>query len=294
MKRRSVPKGIISALGSFFFLAMVGLCVKLAVSYGGNVWWVVFIQYSTVALIALVFGLRYRFKNLKSGNYKLEILRAVVGMSSFLCFSFTLTRIPLVDASLLQNSAPLFIPLISFLWLKKTIETKIWYGVITGFIGIVFIIKPDSSVFNVPAIVGLASGLLLAIAYLVMNVLTRYDDFKTILMYYSLTAFLITLPGGIFYSSLGDIHIWMFAVGAGIAFIGYLNLQQFAYKHIEANRLSPFNYSVVIFTGFADWLVFGNSPDLMTITGIILVISGGVFTIYHHEKGKTGLRHSWH
>ena len=291
---QSTAKGVIAALISFFFLSLIGVFVKLSAHAGAKLWWIVFIQYSTAFFLAVAISAGVKFSNLRSGNYTFELLRASVGMVSFLCFAFAMTEIPLVDASLLQNTAPIFIPLIALLWLKDVIEKKIWIGVAIGFAGIILIIKPDESSFKAGDIIGLLSGVLLGFAYVAMKIITKTDSFKTILFYFSLTAFVISLPLGIIYWSNPGIYGWLFAIGSGVSFVSYLNLQQVAYKHIEPNKLSPFNYSVVVFTGLLDWWIFNHIPGVLTIIGIAIVCLGGILAIVHHEKKTDGLKHSWH
>lgn len=292
--KKSQAKGVIAALISFFFLSALGVLVKLADKQGAALWWTLFIQYATAFLLSVIISARVRFKNLKPANYKYEFIRAAVGMLSFACFAFAATEVPLVNASLLQNTAPIFIPILALLWFKDVIEKRIWIGVAIGFIGIVLILKPDSSVFNAVNFIGLASGILLAIAYIAMKVITKTDGFKTILFYYSLTAFIISAPFGIMNWSEPPLLGWVYAITSGISLVFYMNMLQYAYRHIEPNKLSPFNYSVVIFTGLLDWWIFDHVPGLLTIVGIAIVCAGGIIAIIHHEKGDKELKHSWH
>jgi len=291
---QSTAKGVMAALASFFFLSLIGVFVKLSSSHGAQLWWIVFIQYSTAFALAIAISAKEKFRNLRSQNYPFEFLRGGAGLLSFICFVYAMTEIPLVDASLLQNTAPIFIPIIALFWLKDVIEKKIWYGVAIGFVGIILIIKPDGASFKAGDLLGLVSGVLLGFAYVAMKVITKTDKFKTILFYFSLTAFVISLPLGIIYWSNPVLEGWLFAIGSGVSFVSYLNLQQVAYKHIEPNKLSPFNYSVVVFTGLLDWWIFNHVPGLLTIIGIAVVCLGGILAIVHHEKKAEGLKHSWH
>ncbi len=196
--------------------------------------------------------------------------------------------------ALLQNTAPIFIPIIGLIWLKDVVEKRIWLGILIGFIGIVLIIKPDGNVFKAGDLIGLASGILLAISYVAMRIITKSDGFKTILFYFSLSAMMLSLPLGIIYRSNPPIEGWLYSLASDFLPVAYLNMQQYSYKHSEASKLSPFNYFVVIYIGLMDWWLFGHVPDLLTIIGIIVVSAGGIIAILKHEKGKNELEHSWH
>lgn len=288
---QSLAKGIVSALTGLFFLSLVAVCVKLAGKTGAKLGWIVFMQYVAAFSLSLLLSAKDKFRNMRSDKLPLEILRGASGVISFLCFAAAMTEIPMVDASLLQNTAPLFIPIIGLVWLKDVVEKRIWLGIVIGFIGIVLIIKPDSSVFKPGDLIGLASGVLLAISYVAMRIITRSDGFKTILFYFSLTAMVLSLPLGIIYWSNPPIEGWLYSLAGGVLLVAYLNMQQYSYRHTEASKLSPFNYFVVIYVGLIDWWLFGHVPDLLTIIGIATVSIGGIIAILHHEKDKKELKH---
>ena len=294
MTDKSLAKGIISALIAFFFLSLIGVLVKLAGKEGASLGWIVFIQYTTAFIVSFIMSAANKFQNLKPANFPYELLRGTAGVASFFCFVFAMTEIPLVDASLLQNTAPIFIPIIGLIWLKERVEKKIWLGIIIGFIGIILIIKPDSSIFKAGDLIGLASGVLLALGYAAMKVITKTDSFKTILFYFSATAFVLSLPLGIIYWSNPALSGWLYASLSGILLVAYLNLLQFAYQRTEPAKLSPFNYSVVVFIGLLDWWLFGHMPDTLTVIGIVVVSAGGIITILWHEKNNAALKHGVH
>jgi drug/metabolite transporter (DMT)-like permease len=291
---QSLAKGIISALVGLFFLSLIAVCVKLAGKTGAQLGWIIFMQYTAAFTISLLLSFKDKFRNVKPANYPLEILRGSAGVISFLLFAAAMTEIPMVDASLLQNTAPIFIPIIGLIWLKDVVEKRIWIGIIIGFIGIILIIKPDGNVFKIGDLIGLASGILLAISYVAMRIITKSDGFKTILFYFSLSAMILSLPLGIIYWSNPPIEGWLYSLAGGVLLVAYLNMQKYSYKHTEASKLSPFNYFVVIYIGLMDWWLFGHIPDTLTIIGIVVVSIGGIIAILKHEEGKKALKHSWH
>ncbi|MBZ0203792.1 MAG: DMT family transporter [Ignavibacteria bacterium] len=294
MGNRSVAKGVISALTGLFFLSLIAVCVKLAGKTGAHLGWIVFMQYTAAFALALIISAKEKFRNVHSGILKMEIVRGAAGVTSFFCFAIAMAEIPMVDASLLQNTAPIFIPIIGMIWLKDAVDRRIWLGVLIGFIGIVLIIKPDGSLFKPGDLIGLASGISLALGYVAMRVITKSDGFKTIIFYFALTAFVISLPVGIIFWSNPPIEGWLYSLASGVLLVSYLFMQQYSYKHAEPAKLSPFNYFVVIFVGLLDWWLFGHVPDLLTLIGIVTVSIGGIIAIIKHEEKNKELKHGWH
>jgi drug/metabolite transporter (DMT)-like permease len=52
----------------------------------------------------------------------------------------------------------------------------------------------------------------------------------------------------------------------------------FAYKQASAERIAPFNYTVVIFSGLIGWVVWNNRPGMLALAGVLLVTAGGVLS----------------
>lgn len=294
--QNSQTKAIIAALFSFLSLALIGVSAKIAIkSASSSIIWVMFLQCATAFTVAIIMTLREGFASVKTQKLPLHFLRAMCGLFSFGAFMIAMTEIPLVDASLLQNTSPLFIPLISFFWLKTAINKPVWLGVIVGFVGIMLIIKPDTGMlFKKGDLIGLASGIILAVGYIVMKLLTKTESFTAILFYFTLITFIITAPIALMSKPYPDLHTVLLSAACGIFLVLFLFTLRYAYSLAEPVRIAPLNYSVVVFTGICDWILFGNIPDLMTIAGIVLVSAGGIAAISLHERGKEPVRHTWH
>ena len=71
-------------------------------------------------------------------------------------------KMPLMNTVLLSNSAPLFIPLIAWLWLREKISASTAISLVVGFVGVLLILKPGASLPRNPAaLLATAAGLFL-------------------------------------------------------------------------------------------------------------------------------------
>lgn len=288
-------KSIIATLLAFFLLSLDSVFVKLEEIGGATIEWIVFIQYSTCLIIITIIAAKNNFKDLKTTKAKLHLIRGVTGILAFSCYVIAVTEIPLVNATLLNNTAPIFIPIFTLIWLKTAIDEKIWWGIGVGFVGIIFILKPrEAMLLETGDIYGLAAGIFLAIAYVALKVLTKTESFVTVLFYYSVIACILSAPFAILNWSNPAPLIWIYGILTGVLFISYLYMLQYAYRFVEAVKLSPFNYSAIVFTGILDWLIFDHVPGMTAVIGIILVTTGGILAITLHEKNNKKLKHHWH
>lgn len=288
-------KAVIATLIGFMFLATVSLLVKLQVAGGASIEWIVFIQYFTCLIIITAISSKNKFRDLKTTKLKYHFIRGISGIVAFTFFVIAVSEIPLVNANLLNNTAPLFIPIITILWLKNKIDKRIWWGVFIGFVGIVFILDPtDGNFFEMGDMVGICSGITLAVAFVTLGILTKTESFVTILFYYSLIAFVLSLPFAIANWSNPALLIWIYAILTGILFISYLYLLQYAYRFVSVIKLSPLNFSVVVFAGILDWLIYDHIPGISSLLGIILVTLGGIIAITLHDKDSKSKKRHWH
>ena len=185
-EKPDIVKGSLYAVIAFFCMAVFGILTKMALQ-GGSVYWVSFIVYLTGTLSLVPFIVRKGGLNfLKSEHYYELIGRAIFGTIASFCYTISILYIPIVNGTLLFNTAPLFIPLLMTVFLKKKVEKSTWFAVLIGFVGIIIIIKPTEAIFTQTGnLVGLFSGFCLAIAYLLMKSLSGTDPNIRIIFYYS-------------------------------------------------------------------------------------------------------------
>ena len=58
-----------------------------------------------------------------------------------------------------------------------------------------------------------------------------------------------------------------------------------AYRIASPAVVSPFEYSILIWSSLSGWFFFNEIPDLKTIIGIILIVCGSVY-IFIREKAQ--------
>lgn len=125
---KGTVKAVIATITGFLFLAIVSVLVKLEQTASVTIEWIVFIQYSTCLFIITILAAKNKFKDLKTQKIKIHLIRGVTGVLAFTCAVIAMSKIPLVNAVLLNNTAPIFIPIITWLWLKNKIDKEIWWG----------------------------------------------------------------------------------------------------------------------------------------------------------------------
>jgi drug/metabolite transporter (DMT)-like permease len=216
----------------------------------------------------------------------LHIFRSIAGSVCQLLFFVSVKSIPLMDSVLLSNAAPLFIPLIIFVWLRKTVQPLVWLSLVLGLIGIALIIRPGPQMFANPAsIIALGAGFCSALALVATNRLSETEPPTRILLYNFGVSTILLVPVAVAVWRPLSTRQWLLLLGVG----GFYSLTQYliiaAYRHADATQISPFNYTVVIFSGLLGWWFFGDVPGISAIWGTLLICGGGILSIEagHHE-----------
>ncbi len=253
---------------------------------------ILFLQYAVSFVVFVPPAGRLGRVGLKTMRFPLHLLRSIAGAICQLLFFVAVGKLPLLDSVLLSNASPLFIPLVVYVWLRKTVKPLVWVSLLIGLAGIILIIKPGPQLLENPAsLIALASGLCSALALVSTNRLTETEPPVRILFYNFGISTLLLIPFAIWsWKPLnGKQAILLLGVGCFYALTQYLIIA--AYRYASATELSPFNYTVVIFSGVLGWLVFGNVPDLSAIAGTVLVSAAGILSI---ETGHIeGLGHAF-
>lgn len=274
-----LQKGSVWVLSAFFFMAVFGIFTKAAYLNDGALW-VSFLTYASGAFLMALTILYKGVSYFKTEHFSYHFGRAAFGVSASFLYTVSMYYVPIVDATLLFNTTPIFIPILAAVWLKQSINKSIWLAVLLGFIGIIIIIKPESDMWMQPGnLIGLASGFCLAVAYLLIKRLRATDSSLSIVAYFFILSTLLQAP---FLSVAGSFPIWQscfLAILGGCA----LTLAQLClvkgYEYADPSQLGVYQYTTVVFVGLFDWLYWGVVPTLWDMLGAILVVIAAMVII---------------
>lgn len=274
----TILKGSLFALTAFFLMAIFGIFTKMALEEG-SAFWVSFIAYLTGTLVIIPYFAYQGFSALKSNRYPLLIGRAVFGTIASFCYTISIHYIPLVNGTLLFNTAPIFIPLIAMFALKAKIDRSTWLAVLIGFVGIIIIIEPTEAIFTQTGnLIGILSGVCLAIAYLLMKLLTSTDPGLRIIFYYLGIGTLMQVPL-LFIDKAPTSESSLYAALGGLCLLGAQVCLIQGYRYASAPQIGIYQYTTIIFVGLLDWLLWGMVPSLSEFSGILLVALAGMIII---------------
>jgi drug/metabolite transporter (DMT)-like permease len=290
-KTKALLLGVFITVCAYFFMAVTNAAVK---GLNSRIPAIEIIFFQNFLCLVGVFFYNYYKKTIsyKTSFFSLHMVRDIVGVLSFLFLFLAIQKFSLVEATVLSYTAPFFTPFVWALWQKEKIEKDVFWSVFIGFVGVFLILKPGTAAFfNSKHLDGfffaILSGLLSAIALVALRKLNQQAEplLKT-LLYYFFVGTLVAIPWLIFVWKMPT--LWeltlLFFIGAS-SLIAQI-LLTLAYRYGTASFLSPLSYSAVIFTFFLSAIFFHKIPDWVSLTGILLIILGGVLTFIFRQKPK--------
>ncbi|MBS0625053.1 MAG: DMT family transporter [Verrucomicrobia bacterium] len=277
MKLSPLQKGVGLMVLAWIFFAIMSALAKHSHQHVPAGVALFFQNFGALCFLSLTFfrkGKRYSIPP----TWPWLVARALVGAFSFFCLFWSLGHIPLTDGAVLNNTAPLFVPLVMQIILKKRSSLRVWMSALVGFLGVLLILKPTGEIFQMAAFGALVSGIGSAFVMVIIRRISSEDPQLIILVYLtlgSLCAFFLAAP------HLTSIPLAALPtlLGIGATFGAGQFVFTRCFRYAEPPVLAPFSYTLVAISALIDWLVWNHAPNLLSALGILLVVTGGVFTI---------------
>lgn len=272
----------------FFCVAIFGALMKAGNALASSLW-IIFIAYGFAGLIQFFFNLPQGFAFLKTKKPLGHCGRVVFGAFSTLLYAYSIKHIPLLNATLLYNTAPLFVPIFAIFLLRTKVSFKIWISLFLGFIGVVMILHPDVTLIKQPGnLIGLASGIFQALTFIIVKALTMTEPVQRINFYFFIGSAIILGPFAIFLTEPPPLECVLYSLAAGVvSFFGQYFIVK-AYSIADPSHIGAFQYTSVVFAGLIGWLIWNQTPTIYDLIGMLIVMLGGILAIslYHLKPSK--------
>ena len=241
---------------------------------------------SAFGLLAIwgVIALRHRrlLAPLATRHIKAHLWRGLSGFTALVLFFYALSQLPLATAVTLNYTAPLFLAALSAWWLRERHGRGLVGAVLLGFAGIVLLLQPQvEGQAWLPALAGLASGMLAATAYVNVKNLGRLGESEWRVVFYFT---LLSTAGGAAWMALAGFHMphaddWPWLLGIGVtATVAQLALTR-AYHRGRTLTVGSLAYTTVGFSALYGALLFGERLPLLAWTGMAVVAAAGVWAV---------------
>lgn len=276
---RSARFMVLSSLG----FACMSVCVKAVGSTGLPLLEIVTAR-ALISLIISYVDIRRKGIPVLGHNRPFLMLRGIFGTISLGAVFYSLTTLPIAQATLLQYTHPTFTAILALLFLKERVSFATIACIALSFTGLVIFTAPNwltTQTVELPwlsltaALIGAFGS---ACAYVVVRKLSQTEDASVIIFYFPLFAFpvstlLLMITGDFVIPDLKQLAL-LLAIGIFVQ-IGQLMLTH-AMASDNAGKVSAYGYVQILFAAILGFTFFSEVPTVWTLTGGLFIIAGAL------------------
>ena len=280
-----IPIGVRFMVLSAFGFALMSATVKYVSLHGIPVFEIVAAR-ALVSLVLSYLDVKRKGISVWGNNKPLLFARGAVGTIALMCVYYSVTTLPLAEATIFQYIHPIFTALLAVFFLKERIQSSTFICIALCLLGVYVMVRPETGpdaehalpMFSVMiAILGAFGS---SIAYVIVRKLSQTEDSSVIIFYFPLVA----LPASILLIGdqfvMPDLYLTMMLVLVGVfTQIGQLGLTK-AMQTQEAGKASAYSYVQIIFSVVLGIVFFGELPSAWTYLGGALIVTGALINVF--------------
>lgn len=258
-----------------------------------------------LAIVHMEVGIRH----IRSPRFPSLVLRAVVMFLSYLTFYLAFPALPLADAVALWFIVPLIMTALAGPVLKERVPPAAWLAVALGLVGVVVMLQPGTGLFKPAALLSLVATFMYSSSMLMAR---RIGDTEraSVMAFYQNATFLVgplVLAGSFHVAGLEGssnpsldflLRPWVWPAPGDFLLMGAcgfvaaagMSLLTAAYRVAEANVVTPFEYTGLLWTPLWGYVFWSEVPAVTTVIGAALIVVAGLWTILARRlSGKTAV-----
>ena len=271
--------GILFAVAAYFSFSILDAFQKTAV-INHSIFQLLFIKYIFTLLLSCSEAKRKKnYKFWQSNNVKLQVLRSFFSIIESGCFVLAFRYLSLADVHSVGSLTPVIIVALSALILKENVSPKTWIAIFVGFLGVLIILRPGLSIFDIKSLLPLMAAFFLGLYQVVTRKVSENDSTETSLFYTSLIGFIVMSILAFVYWQPLTLNSYFLFTGIGIFFSMGIYFQIIALSKARASIIQPFHYTLIFWAIILGYLVYDDLPNIPTIVGAIIIAASGIYVL---------------
>ena len=209
---------------------------------------------------------------------KLQLARSMIQCLSNCLFVAAIVFQPLANAAAIGMMGPLIVAILAWPILGERTSPGHMASIVVGFIGVLIVIRPGTSVFHPSSLLLVGSATCFALYQILTRLGANVDTPATTTFYssaFGAIAMLVVLPfvGKLPVSFTDFVLFCMLGVLGGLGHYCVVRALSFA----PVNVIAPFQYFQLLGSVGVGYLMFGQLPDTATFAGAAVIVSAGLY-----------------
>ena len=261
--------------GAVFFSVMINLVRYLTDHF--DPLQVVFFRNAFGLLAVMPWLYKTGLTGLRTKRLHLHICRALFGITAMVLWFFTLSLMPLAEATALSFTAPIFTSILAVFFLKELMRRHRLIAVGLGFLGALIIIRPGLAAINPTALLAVVTALVWGSGTILLKYMSRSETTSAIVIYLPLFLTPLSLLPAILVWEWPTAELWGMAILFGaVGTAGHFCLTR-ALTVADATSVVPFDYLRLPFVAVIAYVVFGEVADLWVWLGGGLIAGSAIY-----------------
>lgn len=236
--------------------------------------------------VALAMGEGRRLKMLAN---PLVALRSGLEAMACLTYMTALAHLGLAEFTSIVQATPLIITALAVLLGWQTVGWKRWTAIGVGFVGVLLIAKPSAQGVNIYAALTLLSACFMAVRDLVTSRIPSSAPTMVVTLGSTIAVTMVGFGAGAAQSGPwfmpNGLETAMLA-GAAALVVACNMLIVMAFRLGDMTVVGPFRYSVILAALALGWIVWGDTPDALSLVGSALIVASGLYALKREKKSE--------
>jgi len=240
--------------------------------------------FATIVLLtaALLMGALRPTALLQDGAWRQLTQRPVLARASLdalatMAYLSSLFHLPIGNASAINMASPMFIAMYAAVVWRERVSPARWLAIAAGFAGVLLIVQPAADAFNAWSLMCLFATLLHTARDLITRNIALTVPAILITLTTSTAVLLLTGPWSLLqgWQPVNATQLGLLA-GASVFLSAAHYMVIVGMRSGELSLVAPFRYTALIYALLLGWLIWGDVPNVMAWSGIVLMVVAGL------------------
>jgi drug/metabolite transporter (DMT)-like permease len=247
---------------------------------------VVFFRTAFGLLAMLPWLLRQGLGVLRTGRFRLHLLRALIGIFAMVGWFTTLSLMPLAEATALSFTAPIFTSVLAVLILGEVMRLRRWTATLIGFLGALLIVRPGFAAIDPVALLAIGTAAVWATSTVLIKVMARTESAGAITTYMALLTTPMTLLAALFvWQAPSWEQLGIAALLGATGSIGHICMSR-ALAAADASLVAPLDYLRLPIVALIAFLAFGEVPNAWVWLGAAVIAASSIYIAQREARLK--------
>lgn len=274
---------MMGALASFTSMALAARELTVEMS----VFQALFFRSIICVVILMPIAMRDRFQSVRTARFRIHLARNVVHYSGQLGWVYGISVLPLAAVFSIEFTVPIWTAIMAALFLGEPFTRWRMIAIVMGFVGILIIVRPGSSMVDVGAFSVLGAAICYAATFVFTRHMATTESPLSIIFWMNM----VQLPLGVvpsialWVTPSSDAYPWIVVIGiAGLASHWCV---AHAMRHADAAVVAPMDFIRLPLIAFIGFVIYAEPWNPFVLIGGVLIFSGNMVNLLGERWRKT-------